>query len=377
MQNTKVALAVLSAFALVTVIQLIYYFLIYGKFTFHRKKSAVSFKEVPMSVVVVVRDNASQILQSLPKLLSQQYPAFEIVVVNDRSPDENTLFTIKEYSNRYPNIKFVDLSEAVSTSKGRKMAVSFGIKCATYENILVTSPDCEPSSVHWLSAMAANFQGQKKVVVGYSTYARRRTPYNAFLRYDNVVGAVQYFSHVLRNATYRADFNNIAFLRQLFYNQKGFTSFNHLEWGEEDIFVHRISGGDNTSVEYSPESMIVQNNIPSYGYWRSHKISLYYTRKFNSTRNRFSLSMFDATNMLFYVLLTLSVVSAIHVPTFLYAAIGVAVVRVVGLYVSVGISAAKLCEKQIIPLILPFDLLFSVLNPLYFIYSRLNTKKYA
>lgn len=377
MQNTQVGLAILISLAVVTAIQLIYYYIIYGKFTFHRKKSAISLREIPISVVIVVRDNASQILQSLPKFLNQQYPDFEVVIVNDRSPDEQSLFAIKEYQQRCPKIKFVDLSDAVSTSRGKKMALSFGIKCASHEHVVITSPDCEPTSEHWLLNVAQNFQGQKRIVIGYSTFARRKNPYNLFLHYDNVVTAVQYFSSVLGKSTYRGDFRNVAFVRSLFYKQKGFTSFNHLEWGEDDVFIHRISDANNTAIEFSPDSTIVEQNIPQYGYWRSHKISLFYTRKYNSSKNRVSLAIYEISNILFYTLLVLSIIANVANPVYLYSAIGIAVVRVASLYVTLGISASKLNEKQIIPHILFYDILFSILNPLYWLFSKINRKKIA
>ena len=97
MQLSKVALAILIVYGIVTLVQLVYYYVIYGRFAFHRKKSLLGFRDIPVSVVVVVRDDAVQLLQSLPYLLEQQYPSFEIVVVNDRSRDEHSLQAIQEY----------------------------------------------------------------------------------------------------------------------------------------------------------------------------------------------------------------------------------------------------------------------------------------
>ena len=146
MQINEVALAILIIFGVITLLQLIYYYVIYGRFAFFRKKSAMGFRDIPVSVVIVVRDDAALIVQNLPYLLEQQYSFFEIVIVNDRSRDENSLQAIREYKDRYPNIKIVDLSTAVSTSRGKKMAISMGVKCATYDHILLTSPNCRPAS---------------------------------------------------------------------------------------------------------------------------------------------------------------------------------------------------------------------------------------
>lgn len=377
MHITKVALAILIVFGVITLIQLVYYYVIYGRFAFHRKKSALGFRDIPVSVVIVVRDDAALAVQNLPQLLDQQYSSFEIVIVNDRSRDENSLQAIREYKDRYPNIKLVDLSTAVSTSRGKKMAISMGVKCATYDHILLTAPNCKPSSRQWLSKMAQNFQFQQKIVLGYNTFEKKKGLYSHFLLYDNLVGAVQYFAHALMHSTYRGDLNNLAFVRPLFYKQNGFIAYNHLLYGEEDIFVHRASTPNNVAVEYDPDAATLQQHTPSYGYWRLHKVSLYFTRKYNSTKNRLLLSGYELTNLLFYALLALSIVASLHQPTALYITAGIAVLRIASLYVVMGISAARLQEKQNIPSLLFYDFLFAILTPLLWLSAKLHHKKIA
>ena len=377
MQINKVALAILILFGVITFVQLIYYYVIYGRFAFHRKKNALSFRDTPLSVVIVVRDDAAQVLQTLPYLLEQQYPQFEIVIVNDRSRDENSLHAIKEYKDRYPNIKIVDLSTAVSISRGKKMAISMGIKCASYDHILLTAPNCKPASKLWLSLMAQNFQFQKKIVLGYNSYEKKKGVYSHFVLYDNLVGAVQYFAHALLRSTYRGDLNNVAFVRPLFYKQKGFIAYNHLLYGEEDIFIHRAATNDNTAIEYSPDAATVRQHMPQYGYWRMHKVSLFFTRKFNSLKNRILLGLYELTNLLFYGFLVLSILTFLHIPLFLYITAGIAVVRIASMYVVFGLSAKRLQEKQLIPHFLFYDILFSILNPLYWLSAKFHHKKIA
>ena len=377
MQITQVALAVLILFGVITFIQLVYYYVIYGRFAFHKKKATLGFRDIPVSVVIVVRDDAAQVLQTLPYLLEQQYGFFEIVIVNDRSRDENSLHAIKEYKERYPNIKIVDLSTAVSTSRGKKMAISMGIKCASYDHILLTSPNCKPASKQWLALMAQNFLFQHKIVLGYNTFEKKKGPYSHFLHFDNLINAMQYFSHALLHSTYRGDLNNVAFVRPLFYQQKGFISYNHLLYGEEDIFIHRASTPNNTAIEFNPDAATVRQHTPQYQFWRIHKISLFFTRKYNSLKNRLLLSIYELTNLLFYVFLTLSILSALQQPTVLYIILGIALLRIASLYIVMGISAKKLHEKQIIPYFLFYDILFSLLNPLYWLSAKINHKKIA
>ena len=377
MHITQVALVVLILFGVITLVQLVYYYVIYGRFAFYRKKAALGFRDIPVSVVIVVRDDAAQVLQTLPYLLEQQYAFFEIVIVNDRSRDENSLQAIKEYKERYPNIKIVDLSTAVSTSRGKKMAISMGIKCASYDHILLTSPNCKPASKQWLSLMAQNFQFQHRIVLGYNTFDKKKGPYSHFLHFDNLVNAMQYFSHALFHSTYRGDINNVAFIRPLFYQQKGFISYNHLLYGEEDIFIYRASTKNNTAIEFSPDAATVRQHTPQYRFWRIHKISLFYTRKFNSMKNRLLLGFYELTNLLFYAFLVLAILATLHQPIVLYIILGIAALRIASMYVVMGISAKKLQEKQIIPYFLFYDILFSLLNPLYWLSAKFNHQKIA
>jgi hypothetical protein len=69
--------------------------------------------------------------------------------------------------------------------------------------------------------------------------------------------------------------------------------------------------------------------------------------------------------------------ASLHQPIALYITLGIALVRIISLYVVMGVSAKKLQEKQIIPYFLFYDILFSLLNPLYWLSAKLNHKKIA
>ena len=168
-------------FGIITFLELIYYYVIFARFSFHKKKKAVSIQQVPVSVIMVVKDAAGVLLKTLPRLLNQQYAQFEVVIVNDNSQDETKLLVL-EYQQQYKNIKLVDLDSAVTTIRGKKFAISMGVRCASYEHLLFTDPECTPSSSHWLGKMAENFVGQTRIVLGYSTYQKRNNPFNRMLR---------------------------------------------------------------------------------------------------------------------------------------------------------------------------------------------------
>ena len=365
----------LVLFAVVTLVQLMYYYLGYARFAFLKKKKAVAMDPVPVSIVMVVKDAASVLMKSLPRLLSQQYGQYELVIVDDNSKDETELLVL-EYKNQYPNIKMVNLDSAVTTIRGRKFAISMGIRCATYEHILLTDPECCPTSTQWLKLMAGNFVGRNKIVLGYSTYERRNSPFNRLLHFDTLVNAVQYFSLAKMHSTYRGDARNMAFARSLFTAQTGFAAHNHIRYGEEDIFISRAATRDNTEIEYSQDAFTVLQRGANHRYWRDHKEGLYFTRRFNTLRNRLFLNTYGVINLLFYITLSLAIVVNVPHLTYLFIVLGIAAARILSQYMVFGFAAKKLNERQVIPGLLLYDLIFAILNPIYYLSAKVNQQRF-
>ncbi len=366
----------LVLFAGVTLIQLLYYYGVFARFSFIRKKKAVAMEQVPVSIVMVVKDAASILMKSLPRLLSQQYSRYELVIVDDNSQDDTELL-ILEYKNQYPNIKIVNLDSAVTTIRGRKFAISMGIRCASYDYILLTDPECCPSSSRWLELMAGNFVGKKKIVLGYSTYEKRNNPFNRMLHYDTLWNAMQYFSLAKMGSTYRGDARNLAFARPLFAAQTGFASHNHLRYGEEDIFISRAATRDNTEIEYNPDAVTVLQRGANHRYWLDHKEGLYFTRSYNTFFNRMLLNTYGIVNLLFYITLAMAIIFTLPYTTLLIITAGVAALRLISQYLVFGFAAKKLNERQLIPGLLFYDILFALINPIYFLSAKIHPQRFS
>jgi glycosyltransferase involved in cell wall biosynthesis len=76
-------------FGLVAVVlfQLIYYIFIFGKFGF-TKPAILTNKNIPISVIVCAKNEAENIKKFVPLLLDQEYPTFELVLIDNASSDE-------------------------------------------------------------------------------------------------------------------------------------------------------------------------------------------------------------------------------------------------------------------------------------------------
>src|SRR5690606_5192496 len=125
-----------------------------------------------LSVIICARNEEENLRQNLPHILSQDYPAFEVILVNDFSEDE-TKWLLRDLCVQHSNLKVVEIAEHVRLKHGKKFAVTLGIKAAQYEHLVFTDADCIPQSDQWLRHMGASFNGGEEIVLGYSPYVKK------------------------------------------------------------------------------------------------------------------------------------------------------------------------------------------------------------
>jgi hypothetical protein len=131
------------------------------------------------------------------------------------------------------------------------MAQFIGIKAAKNEILLFTDADCEPESNKWLEGMTSHFTTETSFVLGYGGYRKERGLLNKYIRYDSMTIAMQYLGMAIRGIPYMGVGRNLAYRRSIFFDNKGFGAHNHLQSGDDDLFVNTNASGSNTCVEYS------------------------------------------------------------------------------------------------------------------------------
>lgn len=214
----------------------------------------------PVSVIVHDDARAWNLPLLLPALLEQDYPApMEVIVVNDgaRAASEEA---VARLDGKYPNLYMTFLPGGSRSLSRRKLALMLGIKAARYDNVALIGGHCIPDSNLWLRTMMRHMARGKQLVIGwaYPTLrdgfpakggARRRA-------FDLVRTAVQYLAWAAAGHPWRGTGFNMAFARDLFYENKGFASTLNLVRGDDDIWVKEVATKANTAVELAPESMV-------------------------------------------------------------------------------------------------------------------------
>jgi len=294
----SVELILFLTFCLAALLQLWYYLGIFSRLAFYKKKS-ITDNITPASIIVCARNEDDNLIQFLPLILAQDYPEFEVVVVNDCSWD-NTADVLKEISLKHSNLKIVTVKEDDNFSHGKKFAVMVGIKGAKYEHLLFTDADCRPTGKDWLRHMMSNYTPGAEIVLGYGAYEKKSGLLNKLIRFDTFFIAVQYLSFCLANRTYMGVGRNLSYKKSLFFNMKGFASHYHIESGDDDLFVNEAATKHNSRIEICVDSFTISRVKTTLKGWYSQKRRHITTGSLYNFKTKFRLGVMALSQYLYY-----------------------------------------------------------------------------
>lgn len=375
---SPLVLASVIGLAVIVVALLLYYLVFYGRFAFRKEKGVGESSDFPpISIVITARDEAHHLIQSLPLLLSQDYPKFEVVLVNDKSRDETPQIVL-EYKSQFPNLHYVNLETSISNLAGKKFPLANGIQAAKYDLLVFTDASCVPASPYWLQNIASKMLRKKKVVLGHTTFASEKGLLSRWLHYDALLTSVQAFSYNIAGMPVMANGNNMAYDGSLFFsNREAFVAQARMPFGEDAIFISKVAKPDSVAVSASPDAVIVQPKM-SFSKWFQEKKYALVNRSFYKFAPRFWMKLFNWLNFLFYAAFALA--AAVTVLQQAWICLGIAAallaLRVGMQYLIFAKSAKKLNEREAIPLIFLFDLLMSLLQPWICLASKFEKSKW-
>lgn len=271
-------------FCLTILILLWYYLYYFSRVAFYKEPlSPVPSPLSPVSVVICCKNEDHNLPEFLPLILNQDYPNFEVVVVDDCSSD-NTPDILREFEKKYKHLKVITVKEDKKHHHGKKFAVMVGIKGATNEHLLFTDGDCKPVDDQWLKKMMRNFGGETEIVLGYSKYENLPGFLNKLIRFDTFHIALQYLSFAKAGSPYMGVGRNLAYKKSLFFKHKGFATHYHIESGDDDLFINQAATPKNTKAEFSHESFTVSRVKRTWRGWVEQK------RRHLSTWTEYKLS---------------------------------------------------------------------------------------
>jgi poly-beta-1,6-N-acetyl-D-glucosamine synthase len=296
------------ALCLTLILQVVIYLFLFRRLAVYRQPQPGQYVLPPVSVIIAARDEARNLSKYLPGILEQDYPDFEVIVIDDQSID-GTGELLEEMQKQYPRLKIVTITEHVNEFAGKKLALTLGIKAAQHEILLFTDADCVPVSDQWIREMASAYTNENtEIVLGFSPYKVKSSLINLFIRFDTFYTALQYFSLTLAGMPYMGVGRNLSYKKSLFFRSKGFAPFLKVSSGDDDLFVNHNATPGNVAIQLNEESFIMSKPKKTWSEWVRQKRRHLRTGKFYKTKHKTWLSLIWIANVLFYTAVVLGII---------------------------------------------------------------------
>ena len=354
-------LAIFSVFALAATIQ-VFYYLFYYLSVYLYKPSVIKTIKEPVSIIICARNEAENLSNFLPAVLEQDYPDYEVIVVNDCSED-NSYDVLGKYLMQYPHLKISTINKDPKFTHNKKFAQFIGIKAAKNDILLFTDTDCQPESDKWLEGMASHFDDKISFVLGYGGYLKEKGLLNRYIRYDSMTIAMQYLGMAIRGIPYMGVGRNLAYRRSVFFTNNGYGAHNHLISGDDDLFVNTNASGRNTCVEFRNGTHT--RSIPCSGIkeWIIQKKRHLTTASYYKLRDRL-LIITEPTTRIFFYSAFIVLLSFTFLWPYVLAVFGI---RLFTQIIIFALVQKKLNEPGLITYSLFFDIFSPVINSIVYL----------
>jgi glycosyltransferase involved in cell wall biosynthesis len=268
--DTSITLLVFGGlFGFAWLFQLLHYSLVMGAFTRHQPKET-PIDYMPLSVVICAKNEAENLKAYLPLILNQDYPDFQVVVVNDCSTDESEM-VLAQLKEKHPHLYYTSIPIDKKFYHGKKLALTLGIKAAIHEHVVLTDADCYPVSDKWLTQMATSFQSGKEIILGYGAYETQKGFLNHLIRFETFWNTVQYFGFSLTIKPFMGVGRNLAYKKELFHKRSVFKKHLNLASGDDDLFVLEVAQKSNTNICYSADSHTISVPPRNWEDWKNQR----------------------------------------------------------------------------------------------------------
>ncbi len=296
---------------LLWLIQVLYYWIVFNRpYTYEKKREKIASLEVDrpsVSVVIVAENESENLAANLPLVLEQDYPNFEVIVVNMGSTDE-TESCLKELSNKYPHLYYTYLPDEAERINAKKLALTLGIKAAKNDILLFTEAYCKPVSNQWIETFAQSFDKGKDIVLGFcSMKTTKKFIKGKYVLYDNLKFGLKYLSMAIFKRPFMGVNRNLAYRRDLFFEEKGFSSVLTYEYGEDDLFINRIWKGREIGVVMSAVGITESNIVDGFKVWKNLRHKYKHSQKKYKGAANFIFGLESLSSLLFYIVFAIAV----------------------------------------------------------------------
>ncbi|MDB5239698.1 MAG: glycosyl transferase family 2 [Spirosoma sp.] len=199
-----------------------------------------------ITVIIPVRNEATNIRHLLEDLSRQTYAHFDVIVADDASTD-NTLAIVQQYASQALfSLRSLPLGDE-RTASPKKRAITQSIALATGELIVTTDGDCRVGP-DWLASIASFYeQTGAKLISGPVTFTTGyQKPHPTLF---DTLQIVEFASLIGSGACTMAlglptmcNGANLCYEKRVFAEVGGFAGVDHLASGDDEFLMHKIAG---------------------------------------------------------------------------------------------------------------------------------------
>ena len=273
---------------------------------------------LPISVVIAAHNEAERLPPLLDALAAQTHqradgrPAFEVVVVDDRSADRTAQIVAWRADGFPVPLRLVRVAEGAPDAAGlppKKHAIERGVEAAAHPRVAITDADGRPGPgwlatlAHWATddpatgdraandraaddRAAENLAGHHSaegagaardagaVLVGYGPYRARPGWLNRFVRYETVTTAALAAAAVGHGRPWHAVGRNLSYPTALLGALGGFAHSAGSLSGDDDLLVQEVARRDAAPVRYvlDANAAVPSEAPPEAGaFWRQRR----------------------------------------------------------------------------------------------------------
>ena len=358
-------------FCFFVLIQFLFVLLIYSRLAFHKQKD-VSNDTPKVSIIIAARNEADNIFKNLPFILDQDYPEFEVIVVNHQSMDESK-YILDAFEHEFPNMRVINVEKSTHLKFGKKLPLTIGIKGAKYEHLLFTDADCKPASNQWLRNMSSTFSDKKEIVIGYGPYKKKKGFLNKMIRFDTAWIAMNYLSFAKARMPYMGIGRNMAYTKTVFNSVSGFKSHYALSSGDDDLFIQEAAKKGNYAINIEQDAYCYSTAPKTWSGWMRQKSRHYTTTERYTLIKKLMLGIYPLT----LLMMLISFVTLLFDSNFIWITLSIFIFLLGLKWIIFGKALKKLNESTFIAYLPLLDIAYAFIAPaMYYAIDKKDKNKW-
>lgn len=285
-------------FVLLFIFHLIY--VIYQSIIICRKeKGMMSGEPEGVSVVLTANNKADCLRENLEYFLKQDYPSYEVIVVDECSEDE-TQDVLAEMQQKFPHLRTTRIFPDTKFRNTKKLAINIGILAAHYDIVLFSEMNCRPASEHWISTMQSYFTPDTAVVIGYANYVTGKEKVSVrrlfrFMRFLKNILLIRQKCFVL------GDGFNMGYRKKFYLARKVFSKNSQSYFGYDNEIVKMLSSLGKVRIAKNMQASVIINDLRKKT-WKEDFTYYYFNKRKWSLSALCKADVNTHLRMLFYVL---------------------------------------------------------------------------